>query len=150
RSMVLVALTFIVGSSLLAFLWPSGPGGGSLFRSARALGLAGLGIGLSLCSVALLFAGSLAHLGFVPMLVLTISATGLSSFAATLGMRARRHVAPSAAEAMARDQRPPVVFLRSFRDDALKVAAEPAAPSLLEPGYHERRGSTLTFEQMLG
>jgi hypothetical protein len=57
------------------------------------------------------------------------TATGLSmllawlcfGLAARTYRQARRHAAPPAGEVMRRDPRPPVLYLRSFRDDHLKV-----------------------------
>lgn len=53
----------------------------------------------------------------LPHVALALGGYALALAAWRLWRRTQRHTAPSAAEAMAADPRPPVLYLRSFRDD---------------------------------
>lgn len=68
--------------------------------------------------------GGAARLDEAATIVATLIGYGLAFALWRVWRRAQRYEAPTAAEAMAADPRPPVLYLRSFRDDGQALVAD--------------------------
>ncbi len=68
--------------------------------------------------------GRAARLDETATIVATVVGYGLAFALWRVWRRAQRYEAPSAAEALAADPRPPVLYLRSFRDDGQSLVAD--------------------------